>query len=60
MIIINRNGLSETQQQKVMQPYADNSGKPVDFTAAAKEADAFFNENPSLLKEVGELLNKPH
>jgi len=57
MIIINRNGLTEAQKQKVMQPYANNSGALVDFKAAAKEAAAFFDENPGLLKDVGELLN---
>jgi hypothetical protein len=57
MIIINRNGLTEAQKQKVVQPYAKNSGGPVDFAAAAKEATAFFDENPTLLKDVGELLN---
>lgn len=58
MIIINRGGLTEAQKQKVMQPYAKNSGAPVNFAAAAKEATAFFNENPNLLKDVGELLNQ--
>lgn len=58
MIIINRSGLTEAQKQKVVQPYAKNSGAPVDFAAAANEAKAFFNEKPELLKDVGELLNK--
>jgi hypothetical protein len=57
MIIINRGGLTEAQKQKVLQPYANNSGAPVDFEAAAREASAFFEENPELLKDVGELLN---
>ena len=48
MIIINRNGLTEAQKNKVMQPYARNSGAPVDFGAAAREATAFFSENPDL------------
>jgi len=58
MIIINRSGLTEAQKQKVTQPYAKNSGAPVDFEAAAREATAFFSENPELIKSVGELLNE--
>ena len=58
MIIINRQGLTEAQRRKVAQPYARNSGAPVDFSVAAKEADDFLDENPTLLKEVTELLNK--
>jgi hypothetical protein len=58
MIITNRNGLTTAQKQKVMQPYARNSGAPVDFEAAAREATAFFSENPDLIKGVGALLNE--
>lgn len=58
MIIINRQGLTEAQRKKVAQPYASNSGAPVDFSVAAKEAVAFLDENPTLLKDVSELLNK--
>jgi len=57
MIVINRNGLTEAQRQKVMQPYAESAGNPIDFKAAAKEADTFFSESPDILKDIGELLN---
>jgi hypothetical protein len=57
MIVVNRNGLTEAQKQKVLQPYARNSGAAVDFKAAAEQAEVFFRENPDLLKDVGELLN---
>ncbi|GAA4253268.1 hypothetical protein GBZ26_14330 [Azospirillum formosense] len=58
MIITNSQGLSESQKQKVKKPYASNSGKPIDFKAAARKADAFFEANPDLLKDTAELLNE--
>lgn len=60
MIIVNRKGLSEAQQKKVKQPYARNTGEPVNFKVAAKEAQSYLSENPTLLKEVGDLLNDSH
>jgi hypothetical protein len=57
MIVINRNGLTEAQRQKVMQLNAGIAGKPIDFKAAAKEADTFFSENPDILTDIGEILN---
>ena len=53
MIITNRNGLTTAQKQKVMQPYARNSGAPVDFEAAARAGYTLFSdENPDLIKGV--------
>jgi hypothetical protein len=57
MIVINRNGLTEAQRQKVMQLNAGSADKPIDFKAAAKEAGTFFSENPDILNDIGEILN---
>jgi hypothetical protein len=57
MIVINRNGLSESEFQKVLQPYAKNSGQPVDFERAGKAAVEFLADNPTLLADAGKLLD---
>lgn len=58
MIITNRNGLSPQELEKVLKPYSRNSGKPVDFERAGAAAVNFLEEHPTLLQEVGELLDK--
>jgi hypothetical protein len=58
MILTNRKGLSEVEFEKVIRPYARNSGDPVDFAKAGKAAVEFLDEHPSLLKDAGKLLDK--
>lgn len=59
MIVINRNGLTPEEAQKVVQPFARNTGQPIDFAVAGAQAVEFLKENPGLLEEVGRLLDKP-
>ncbi len=58
MILSNPEGLSKDEAMKVIRPLASNSGTPIDFAAAATAAGAYIENNPTLLEEVGELLDK--
>jgi len=58
MIISNKNGLTTREFEKVLRPYARNSGKPVDFRRAGQAAVQFLQDNPNLLRETGELLDE--
>lgn len=57
MIVVNRKGLSEGMFEKVIRPYAKNSGAPVDFALAGKAAVEFLDEHPTLLADAGKLLD---
>ena len=56
VIIDNEEGMTLEEAKKVLRPYAENSGPPVDLRAAGDAAVAFLKENPSLLPEVAKLL----
>lgn len=58
MIVINRGGLTEKEFQKVVRPYAKNSGAKVDFRKAGRAAAQFLNDNPDLLKDAGKILDE--
>lgn len=58
MIVVNRKGLSQGEFEKVIRPYAKNSGNPVNFASAGEAAVSFLKEHPTLLEEAGKLLDK--
>ena len=57
MIVTNSEGLTREEADKVLRPYARNTGKRHHPKDAAQNTVAFLDANPAFLDEVGELLD---
>lgn len=58
MLVVNRRVPTEEEIKKYLKPYAKNRGEEIDFDAAGQAAVEYFEQNPKLLKEAGDLLDK--
>lgn len=58
MIITNKDGLTKEEKEKILKPYAKNSGVLHNPKDAAAASIAFLDENPRFLGEVGALLDR--